>query len=186
MAAVADRLFARRYGHRAIVLETIAAVPGMVAAMLLHLHSLRSLENDYGWIHALLDEAENERMHLMTFAAIARPVWWERALIVVAQATFFGGYLIVYVAAPGFAHRLVGYLEEQAIISYTDYLAELAATGGGDRPAPAVALKYWDLPDHATLRDVITIIRDEECHHRDVNHELSDQVASGHRKQPDG
>ena len=33
----ADTFFARRYGHRAIVLETVAAVPGMVGATLTHL-----------------------------------------------------------------------------------------------------------------------------------------------------
>ena len=33
----ADALFAKRYGNRAIVLETVAAVPGMVGGALLHL-----------------------------------------------------------------------------------------------------------------------------------------------------
>ncbi|MGP1666718.1 MAG: alternative oxidase [Rhodanobacter sp.] len=33
----ADTFFAKRYGHRAIVLETVAAVPGMVGAMFTHL-----------------------------------------------------------------------------------------------------------------------------------------------------
>ena len=34
---IADTFFAKRYGHRAVVLETIAGVPGMVAGMLMHL-----------------------------------------------------------------------------------------------------------------------------------------------------
>ena len=29
----ADTFFSKRYGHRAVVLETVAAVPGMVAGM---------------------------------------------------------------------------------------------------------------------------------------------------------
>ena len=58
----ADTFFARRYGHRAVVLETIAAVPGMVGGALQHLRSLRRMESDHGWIHTLLEEAENERM----------------------------------------------------------------------------------------------------------------------------
>lgn len=37
----ADAFFRDRYIHRAIVLETVAAVPGMVAGMLRHLRSLR-------------------------------------------------------------------------------------------------------------------------------------------------
>jgi ubiquinol oxidase len=31
---VADTFFAKRYGHRAVVLETVAAVPGMVGGLL--------------------------------------------------------------------------------------------------------------------------------------------------------
>jgi ubiquinol oxidase len=72
---IADTFFAKRYGHRAVVLETVAAVPGMVGATLQHLKSLRRMRNDGGWIHALLAEAENERMHLMTFIEIAKPSW---------------------------------------------------------------------------------------------------------------
>src|SRR5690349_2716875 len=74
----ADTFFAKRYGHRAIVLETVAAVPGMVGAALNHLKSLRRMTDDHGWIHTLLDEAENERMHLMTFIEIAKPSLLER------------------------------------------------------------------------------------------------------------
>lgn len=45
------------------VLSPLAAgVPGMVAGMLRHLHSLRRMERDHGWIHTMLEEAENERM----------------------------------------------------------------------------------------------------------------------------
>ena len=43
---VADIFFKKKYGHRAVVLETIAAVPGMVAGMLMHLKSLRKMEDD--------------------------------------------------------------------------------------------------------------------------------------------
>ncbi len=67
----ADIYFAKRYGHRAIVLETVAAVPGMVGGALQHLRCLRRMEDDHGWIRTLLDEAENERMHLMAFMHIA-------------------------------------------------------------------------------------------------------------------
>src|SRR5687768_16286776 len=81
----ADTFFAKRYGHRAIVLETVAAVPGMVGGALQHLRSLRPMEGDRGRIHTLLDEAENERMHLMTFIHIARPTMLERVLVLVAQ-----------------------------------------------------------------------------------------------------
>ena len=88
----ADTFFARRYGHRAVVLETVAAVPGMVGGALQHLRSLRRMESDDGWIHTLLDEAENERMHLMTFINIAQPTWLERLIILLAQGAFFNGW----------------------------------------------------------------------------------------------
>ncbi|MEO7781147.1 MAG: alternative oxidase, partial [Candidatus Nitrotoga sp.] len=74
----ADIFFARRYGHRAVVLETVAAVPGMVGGALQHLRALRRMESDGGWIHTLMEEAENERMHLMTFIQIAQPSSFER------------------------------------------------------------------------------------------------------------
>ena len=69
----ADTLFRKRYGHRAVVLETVAGVPGMVAGVVHHLRSLRNMKDDNGMIKELLDEAENERMHLMTFIEIAKP-----------------------------------------------------------------------------------------------------------------
>ena len=70
----ADTFFAKRYGHRAVVLETVAGVPGMVAGMLVHLKSLRTHKRGYGpIIRKLLAEAENERMHLMFFIEIAQP-----------------------------------------------------------------------------------------------------------------
>lgn len=46
---------------------------GMVGAMVRHLKSLRLMKRDHGWIHTLLEEAENERMHLMTALRIANP-----------------------------------------------------------------------------------------------------------------
>ena len=62
---VADTFFVDRYGHRAVVLETVAGVPGMVAGVLMHFKSLRSMKTGYGeGIREMLAEAENERMHL--------------------------------------------------------------------------------------------------------------------------
>ena len=81
----ADLFFRKRYGHRAVVLETVAAVPGMVAGLLQHLRSIRRMRDDQGWVKELLDEAENERMHLMTFIQVAQPTLFERGLIMIAQ-----------------------------------------------------------------------------------------------------
>jgi ubiquinol oxidase len=45
---VADAFFKKRYGHRAVILETVAGVPGMVAGMWTHLKSLRQMRTGYG------------------------------------------------------------------------------------------------------------------------------------------
>ncbi|TVU15888.1 hypothetical protein EJB05_39431, partial [Eragrostis curvula] len=114
-----DLFFQRRHASHALLLETVAAVPGMVGGMLLHLRSLRRFEQSGGWVRALLEEAENERMHLMTFLEVTQPKWWERALVLAAQGVFFNAYFVGYLVSPKFAHRVVGYLEEEAVHSYT-------------------------------------------------------------------
>jgi ubiquinol oxidase len=173
----ADTFFAKRYGHRAVVLETVAAVPGMVGAALTHLRCLRRMQDDKGWIRALMEEAENERMHLMTFIHVAKPTWYERAVIIVVQWVFYNLYFIIYLISDKTAHRIVGYFEEEAVISYTLYLEELADGRSPNVPAPAIAIAYWKLPADASLRDVILVVRADEAHHRDVNHAFSSELA---------
>ncbi len=173
----ADTFFAKRYGHRVIVLETVAAVPGMVGATLNHLRCLRRMCDDRGWIRALLEEAENERMHLMTFIHIAKPNLAERALVLFVQGVFYNLFFILYVISPKTAHRIVGYFEEEAVVSYTEYLAEIDAGRHANVPAPEIAKTYWELPENATLRDVVLVVRDDEAGHRDVNHRFADELA---------
>jgi ubiquinol oxidase len=173
---LADTFFAKRYGNRAIVLETVAAVPGLVGAALVHLRCLRWMRDDKGWIRTLMEEAENERMHLMTFIEIARPNWLERALVLVAQAAFFTFFLLLYLLSSRTAHRLVGYFEEQAVISYTQYLQEIDAGRVENVPAPKIARDYWQLPATARLRDVVLAVRADEAGHRDVNHGFADEL----------
>ena len=180
---LADTFFKKRYGHRAVVLETIAAVPGMVAGMLVHLKSLRKIEDDRGWIKILLDEAENERMHLMTFIHIAKPTAIERFIIMIAQFIFIITYGIIYLVSQRTAHRIVGYFEEEAVVSYTEYLNELESGAIPDQPAPEIAINYWNLPLHATLKDVVRVIRDDEAGHRDVNHSFADIINLRKRKE---
>lgn len=173
----ADTFFAKRYGHRAVVLETVAGVPGMVAGMWQHLRSLRNMEpDDRGWIKTLLDEAENERMHLMIFIEIAKPNWFERALVLFAQFVFWHFYFILYVFFPRTAHRMVGYFEDQAVISYTHYLEEIDAGRVENIPAPQIAIDYYKLSNDATLRDVVIAVRADEQGHADVNHGMADEL----------
>lgn len=173
----ADTFFAHRYGNRAIVLETIAAVPGMVAGALQHLRAIRRMESDHGWIRKLLDEAENERMHLMTFIEIAKPNLFERTLIVITQGVFYNLFFLLYIISAKTAHRLVGYFEEEAVYSYTEYLAGVDNGTYKNVPAPQIAIDYWNLKPGATLRDVILVVRDDEAGHRDVNHHFADELS---------
>ena len=176
---VADSFFAGRYGHRAVVLETVAAVPGMVAGLLQHLKALRNIEDDRGWVRELLDEAENERMHLMTFIHIAQPSKLERGVIMITQAIFYNFYFWLYLFAPKTAHRVIAYFEEEAVASYTQYLAEIDEGRHANPPAPKLAIDYWDLPQDATLRDVVIAVRADEAGHRDRNHTFADALAKG-------
>ncbi|WP_209349603.1 alternative oxidase [Pontixanthobacter sp. CEM42] len=179
----ADKFFSTRYGHRAVVLETVAAVPGMVGGLWLHLKALRYMRDDEGWIRTLLDEAENERMHLMTFIEIAQPSRFERALIVIVQLIFYNFYFFLYLFAPRTAHRVVGYFEEEAVFSYTQYLSEVDGRRHENVPAPQIAIDYWQLPHNARLRDVIIAVRADEAEHRDVNHSM---VADMDKRRTDG
>ena len=173
----ADTFFAKRYGHRAIVLETVAAVPGMVGATINHLKCLRRMCDDKGWIRTLMDEAENERMHLMTFIEVAKPTLFERLAILGVQWIFYLAFFALYLISAKTAHRVVGYFEEEAVLSYTLYLKEIDEGRSKNVPAPEIAKRYWKLPEGSTLRDVVLVVRADEAHHRDVNHGFANELS---------
>jgi len=168
--------FRDKYGHHAVVLETVAAVPGMVAGMLRHFKSLRRMERDYGWIGKLLEEAENERMHLLTWMQVIRPTFIERLLVIIAQLIYTPAYALLYIFSPKTAHRFVGYLEEEACHEYTKFLSAIDSGKIVNVPAPEIAKKYWNL---STIRDVVLVVRADEAAHRDINHVLSDKCREG-------
>ena len=174
---IADTFFAKRYGHRAVVLETIAGVPGMVAGMLIHLRSLRSMQTGYGaQIREMLAEAENERMHLMFFIEIAKPNAFERLLVIAAQGVFMTFYLFMYIFFPKTSHRMIGYFEDEAVKSYTEYL-ELVENGSVmNIRAPKIAIDYYGLSKKARLSDLIRSVRADEMHHSEVNHSYADNL----------
>ena len=172
---IADTFFAKRYGHRAVVLETIAGVPGMVAGMLIHLKSLRNMKTGYGpQIREMLAEAENERMHLMFFIEIAKPNIFERFLVIGAQGVFMTFYSFMYIFFPKTSHRMIGYFEDEAVKSYTEYL-ELVKNGSVKNiNAPQIAIDYYGLRSNAKLSDLIKSVRADEMHHSEVNHSYAD------------
>ncbi len=177
---IADTFFAKRYGHRAVVLETVAGVPGMVAGMLLHFASLRKMKTGYGAdIRELLAEAENERMHLMFFIEIAKPNWFERWLVLIAQFTFSVFYLVLYLIDRRTAHRMVAYFEEEAVYSYTEYLDLVENGAMANVPAPQLAIDYYGMSANAKLADLIKHVRADEQHHSEVNHRYADGDSQG-------
>ena len=180
---VADTFFAKRYGHRAVVLETVAGVPGIVAGVWLHLKSLRKMKTGYGPdIREMLAEAENERMHLMFFIDIAKPNWFERYLVLFAQLIFMIFYFILYVIDYKTAHRMIAYFEEEAVKSYTDYLGLVESGEVENVPAPRLAIQYYEMGSNAKLSDLIRHVRADEQHHSDVNHKYANGNTSYKRK----
>jgi ubiquinol oxidase len=172
----ADTFFAKRYGHRAVVLETVAGVPGMVAGVWMHFKSLRAMKAGYGeQIREMLAEAENERMHLMFFIEIARPNVIERFIVLSAQVVFGLFYLFMYIFFTRTAHRMIGYFEDEAVRSYTEYL-EIVESGKVDNiPAPLLAQQYYKLGSDAKLSDLIKCVRADEQHHSETNHNYADR-----------
>jgi hypothetical protein len=80
---------------------------------------------DHGWIHHLLEEAENERMHLFFFTEQRKPGFAFRFLITATQLFLANVNFTMYLISPRFCHRFVGYLEEQAVHTYTEFIKQI-------------------------------------------------------------
>lgn len=163
---------------RFLFLESIAGVPGMVAGMLRHLHSMRRLKRDNGWIETLLEESYNERMHLLTFMKMCEPGWFMKLMILGAQGVYFNAMFLTYLVSPKTTHRFVGYLEEEAVHTYTMCIKQIedGALPKWSDPkfeVPELAVQYWHMPEgKRTMKDLILYIRADEACHRGVNHTL--------------
>ena len=168
---IADSFFLKRYGHRAVVLETVAGVPGMVAGVWMHFKSLRKMKAGYGeQIREMLSEAENERMHLMFFIEIAKPNLVERFIVLFSQLLFGLFYLFMYIFFTRTAHRMIGYFEDEAVSSYSEYLKMVESGKVENTPAPHLAINYYQLGADAKLSDLIKCVRADEQHHSETNH----------------
>ena len=115
-------------------------------------------------------------MHLLTFLKLAEPGWFMRLMVLGAQGVFFNAFFVSYLISPRTCHRFVGYLEEEAVITYTHAIDELES---GKLPrwqnldAPNIAIQYWNMPEgHRKLLDLLHYVRADEAKHREVNHTL--------------
>ena len=148
----------------------------MVAGMLRHLHSLRRLKRDNGWIESLLEESNNERMHLLTFMRMADPGYFMKAMTIGAQFVFFSSLLVSYLVSPRTCHL---YLEEEAVKTYTAAIhdIEIGVLPNWSDPkfrVPNIAIDYWKMPEgRRTMKDLILYVRADEAKHREVNHTLA-------------
>jgi hypothetical protein len=166
--------------NRVIYLETVAAVPGMVAAIIRHFRSLRTMKSDGGMMQMFLEEANNERMHLLTFVRMKDPSYAFRAAVIVGQFGFGSLFTLAYMLSPKFCHRFVGYIEEEACSTYTKIIKAIETAPDGSELAswrtehpPNIAAAYWKLGPEGTILDLMKAVRADEAEHRDVNHLVS-------------
>ena len=75
---------------------------------------------------------------------------------------FFNLYTLFYMMSPRHCHAFVGYLEEEAVKTYTHCLNDIDS-GKLDvwknKKAPEIAINYWNLEKDATMRDVVLAVR---------------------------
>ena len=92
-------------------------------------------------------------------------------------AVFFNFFFLAYLVSPRYCHRLVGYLEEEAVKTYTEIIKLVDGRFIDDwhvEKPPAIAIRYWKMKEGDTVRDLLLMVRADESHHRDVNHCLAD------------
>merc|ERR1719240_441084 len=170
-------------GYRLIILESVAGVPGMLGGMFRHFRSLRQLERDHGFIFTLLEEAENERMHLIVCMSFFEAGPFTRFIVQAGQVGLTPFLAGLYLIRPQLLHRFVGYLEETAVHTYTN-IVQMTSTPGTklhtawkDTPAPPAAIDYWQLPPDAMWVDCLKRMLADESHHRDVNHAMASMTS---------
>lgn len=127
-------------------------------------------------IETLLEDAHNERMHLLTFLKLAEPGRFMKLMVLAAQGIFSNAFFVAYLISPQTAHRFVGYLEEEAVKTYTIAIQDLE---NGRLPqwnnlqAPEIAVRYWRMPEgKRKMRDLLLYIRADEAKHREIHHTL--------------
>ena len=99
-----------------------------------------------------------------------------RTMILGAQDVIFNGFFLSYLISPRTCHRFVGYLEEEAVITYTRALKDIDAGKlllWNRLDAPQISVQYWNMPEkHRTMKDLLLYVRADEAKHREVNHTL--------------
>jgi hypothetical protein len=108
---------------------------------------------------------------------MSRPALSNLDCRLITSSVFFNLFFISYLVSPRTCHRFVGYLEEEAVITYTRTITDLEA---GRLPkwenmeAPQIAKDYFKLsPGKDKVIDLLQVVRADEAKHREVNHTLA-------------
>ncbi|KAL7413220.1 alternative oxidase-domain-containing protein [Mrakia frigida] len=115
-------------------------------------------------------------MHLLTFLSLKKPGFFFRTVVLGAQGIFYNLFFLTYLFSPRVAHRFVGFLEEEAVVTYTRCIEEIEQgrlPEWENQKAPEIAISYWRLAPDATLLDTIRAVRADEATHRFVNHSFA-------------
>jgi hypothetical protein len=112
-------------------------------------------------------------MHLLTFLQLRQPGIFMRGMVLATQGIFCNLFFISYLISPAYCHRMVGYLEEEAVKTYTHLVKDIdegKLPEWSEKRAPPIAINYWHLGPNATMRDLVLAVRADEACHSHVNH----------------
>lgn len=170
-----EKLFLRRL----LYLETMGAAVGLAAPTAQHMrHVIQFKGGEEGQIiNHLVEESDNERVHLYAILELKRPSLPTRIAVLMFQTAFFLMFTTIHFISPRVGFRYIGYLEEEAFDTYTKIIKgidEGTLPEWKNYPAPSELKMYYMLPDDAVLRDAYVCVRADEVMHREVNHHLGD------------
>lgn len=167
----------RGWNRHFLFMESISGVPRVTAAFIRHWKSIFYSKHDSGAYHHLIEEEENERMHLFFWTQLGHAGSLVKSAIILYQFFFVFFYGTMYALSPKVGHRFLGYLEENIIRSYTLLLDDIDAGRlplWKDMQPPKVMLEYYELPETSRIRDLVIEIRADEALHREVHHHLAE------------
>ncbi|BDA44557.1 probable alternative oxidase, mitochondrial [Coccomyxa sp. Obi] len=147
--------------RRLLLLECVMPVPGAIASMAGHMRALATLRGPGSFVRSYGRESENAREHLLTLLQL-RPSLALRALVLASQAVFAVPYMTAYLISPRACHAFVCHLSGLTGEATSDALRDLDAgtvPAWQRAPAPASAAAYWGLPEGATMRMVLLVMR---------------------------
>lgn len=119
---------------------------------------------------------------------VKKPSLLFRTGVVITQVGYVALFSVAYFVAPRVCHRLVGYLEEEAVKTYSKCIKHIMEENGPishwkTTPAPEIAKYYWNLDEKSTLLDVVYAVRKDEEHHKIVNHVFGDDYTQKSKNQ---